>query len=703
MNVVRGLVFALLLAVSPAWATQPAPPDPSAPPSAESTAELQITAAPLFGEQGCVGGMWTEILVVLRNRAAEVRRGTVTVDAGIGRVGEHRDASRTAFEVAPGAVVELRLPVHVMVGSQLRVQVLATDGTVLYESPPSFHGVSTGLATLLDVGGPSALATQLNGVGAQIDFDPRAPSSLFGKSSGWAPASPGRGGANARSLMVVASPREAATAEPILPLRAATYSQVDAVLIRSDALVRMHAQELTALTGWMLAGGTLALIVARPEDLRHPIVTALVGGESKATPVAPETLAVVTVPPPPKTSNLRLPPTDEVLPEALRALASGYEGGNLRPSSVGSTASYGLGEVHLLPLDPTVRPAVDSAWTLVRLVEVVRRANERQASILFRLGQDSPPSAEVRRYLDPNEGARWVIGLAVLLLCLYAVLAGPVNFVVWRRRGTPMKSLPTLVVASAATFIAIVGIAVASKGVHGRALHLTFVDAGGGSPQGAARRFRAFYVPSSRSLTVHASESTAVLATHLDDASDQSADSLVLDRDALRLTNLQLRPWQLHVVREEGQASLGHGIALVREASGATAVVNRTGRALRGLVLNEPGKGTGYLARLESGGRARAAEFEHWAVSAHEHTGSRLVDEFTVPSLVATFDERVAGLGAAWNAVHESVQQPLDWFPADVPTLLAQLEGGEGTTVDSGMRLEHDRLLVRVVGYGGAP
>jgi hypothetical protein len=38
-----------------------------------------------------------------------------------------------------------------------------------------------------------------------------------------------------------------------------------------------------------------------------------------------------------------------------------------------------------------------------------------------------------------------------------------------------------------------------------------------------------------------------------------------------------------------------------------------------------------------------------------------------------------------------------------VPVLIGQLDGGEGRVSDSGLRLDSDRLLVRVVGYGGRP
>jgi hypothetical protein len=44
----------------------------------------------------------------------------------------------------------------------------------------------------------------------------------------------------------------------------------------------------------------------------------------------------------------------------------------------------------------------------------------------------------------------------------------------------------------------------------------------------------------------------------------------------------------------------------------------------------------------------------------------------------------------------------VDWFPDDVPVVLGEIEGGEGAKSDTGLRVESDRLLFRVVGEGGA-
>ena len=60
------------------------------------------------------------------------------------------------------------------------------------------------------------------------------------------------------------------------------------------------------------------------------------------------------------------------------------------------------------------------------------------------------------------------------------------------------------------------------------------------------------------------------------------------------------------------------------------------------------------------------------------------------------------GAPVAWKALDDSVPS-LDWWPDDVPVVLAQLDGGEGKTSDSGLKLESDRVLIRVLGWGGAP
>ncbi len=68
----------------------------------------------------------------------------------------------------------------------------------------------------------------------------------------------------------------------------------------------------------------------------------------------------------------------------------------------------------------------------------------------------------------------------------------------------------------------------------------------------------------------------------------------------------------------------------------------------------------------------------------------------------AKLEGDVKGAGGAWLAL-EKVAERANWWPDDVPVLIAQIEGGEGKPSDSGLRLQSDRLFLRVVGFGGVP
>ena len=59
------------------------------------------------------------------------------------------------------------------------------------------------------------------------------------------------------------------------------------------------------------------------------------------------------------------------------------------------------------------------------------------------------------------------------------------------------------------------------------------------------------------------------------------------------------------------------------------------------------------------------------------------------------------GMSSVPSAVVAAIPGRKNWFPTDVPVLLAQLEGGEGDQRDTGLTVDSDRVLVRVVGYGG--
>ncbi|WP_438015951.1 hypothetical protein WMF18_34615 [Sorangium sp. So ce315] len=678
-------------------AAGPALGQASTPPSAP---ELAVDAAPVFGTSSAVPWGWNQVVVRIQNNGGTAARGEVEVSST--RYGEDRVFVATApYTVAAGASVHVRVPVQVSPFGDLEVRALDERGARVSShtlSSTMQHGV-----VLFDVSETSLVRGGLHE--ALV-----APLYL----------SPGRGsGSSSSPVLWVGQPRyDSATGDPLLPDRAALYSAADAVLMRTDTLSRLQGAELEALAGYVLSGGTLALAVARPEDLRHPTLAALVGGQVTRAGVAPPTLEEIVPPAAPsgfsKQGNVLLP-----APSASPAVAetlSGWSGGNLRASAYGSSAFYGLGEVHLLAFDPTRPPASSDPWAKIRVADLARRAYDRRSTIAFRPGEEAMglDLDPVRRELDPNEGSRWAIGVSAVLLCLYAVLAGPVNFARAARQGRPLRALRRLPVYAAVAFAAIVGVGLTAKGVSGRARHLTLIEAGAGMSKGAVRRFRGFFVPRAEELTVRTTDASGVISTAVQAELSERRDRLVVDRDGARLTKLAALPWQTVIVREDGVAPLGDGIAIVADPSGDVLVTNRSGRDLRGGVLWMATGAARYFARIRDGEQVSSrggvdlgahSEGQRWLshVSFGRRVGGLDVHDLGGGLLTPLLEPDAPGLGAAWLAIEEAAGSAVDWFPAGVPVLFGQLDGGEGRSSDSGLRIESDRALVRIVGYGGRP
>jgi hypothetical protein len=511
------------------------------------------------------------------------------------------------------------------------------------------------------------------------------------------------------SLVSVTNPQvSAASGELLLPGLSAGYSGVTVVLSSGARLVKLSETELKAVVEWVLGGGTLALALDRPEDLREPVLTALLGGAPTRT-APPKALlgetSFVLPPDAPGASRVplahrqpynvhRVSPSNE-----SAARLSGFSGGNLRETPWGAVASYGLGEVHLLAFDPDTEPFASDSWSQYKLADLVRHAWERQSTIVLphaATGLDSPALDDVRRVLDPNEATRWTIIVSALVLLLYAALAGPLNFYLASRKGRPLRALLFLPLWSAGAMALIVLLGVLGKGLKGRARHLALVEAGAGMTRASTTKFRGLYASSASELLVRAHYGSVLdVAGNL----DETERTVVVDRDGVRLERLHTKPWQVVMVREDGFVSLGGGISIV--TSGADiSVKNRAARDLIGAVLKVPGKNAVFFPRIADGESVSVAQGTPLAsdIGPRGSTGfSALRAEFFQTEM----DGVAEGLGPAWSAFETLSRGEVEWWPPDVPVLIAQLDGGEGRTTDSGLQVDIDRVLVRVIGFGG--
>lgn len=663
-------------------------------------APLKVTVRPILGEYSTSSNGWSAYVVDLFNPTASSLGGSVHLLRTSGTFRSSSDRLIEAeFWVEPGQTVRLKLPAH---GYQSRyVEAVAFDesrrelGRGQSESAASFES-----PFLFALDSPSRVVPLVRG-----QTHPSLPTP-----PGGAPVV-----AFADSAYV-----DAKSGEPILPEHSASYGPTTAVITNSSTLISLRGQSLSALVGWIVAGGSLAVAIDREQDLEHQTVRKLIGvpiesleagsNEVQSNEVKPLQIKSLQVTPPTQGEESAEEPRangSSALSTALSTASSKttpppasfntrtFSGGNLREVPWGAVASYGLGEVHLLGFDVSqpLSPAEED-WTRMQLLSLLGNAWQRQDVAILPQGRVpfSGGNARLREVLVSQASNPWTLAGAALLLLVYALLAGPVNFRVQANAGRPLRALYRLPLWSAAALTAVLVIGAASRGDSARAQHLTLVEAGAGMPRSAAIRFRAFFDSTLDDLRVQASERGAVLA--LAETTTGASAQLVSQPTGLAVTDIHTKPWKTAIIREEGFASLGQGVAMVQR-DGELWLKNRLGRPLIGVIVSDAQGRMFFFDRIEDGQGVEVTTGEAVLAPA---TGSHAAP---VDRYVRRLNVSSDGLGDAWQAIGSMSSGTRRWWPSDVPVLIGQVVGGEGKLTDSGVELSEDRTLLRVVGYGG--
>ncbi len=734
MSVTRGWASAaaLVLAATTASDLRAATPSASASASPAASRHVSVEASPVFGVDASTGDGWVEVVTRVDNAGAVAVKGTLEVSTGhpgsFGATHEGRFQARAPFNVPAHTSIIVHVPVAAgrLLGP-LEVSANADDGALLSETSLTFPTTSSPM--LVDVDQPSRLAVVLRGW-------PMAPA--------WSPARGGYGSGASSPLGVGVPAVDSTTGDPVLPERAAAYSAATVVVLPSDRLAHLQGAQLTALVGWVLSGGTVAVFPTRPEDLRAGLLTTLAGGPITTTAPPPLMMTLpkaARIAPPPTLGGPTNPPSWAPTPEpeddggatpigffipvrttplgpaaglgpsaALRPKVVGYAGGNLHPSAFGATAPYGMGQVHVLGFDPTSSPALEDGWMHGRMLDMIADAWDRRALVAFPQGAGDDRSYstfEVQRALDPNQNFRPALGIAALLLVIYSVVAGPLTFLRARSRSRPLDPFVWTPVASAACFGAVVLVGLAGKGWSGRARHLTLVEAGAGMSRGTAHRFRGLFASQTRAMRVRGSDATSVLAMLTSDSRDQREPVLRLDKDGASLEDLTSLPWQTIVVSEDGFADVGAGLSVRSKADGSVVVTNHTGRKLKDLVVWAPQTDASWFASLDDGASLVSTAGRTLFVPGARSTitaGTRAVHPLDPSKFQAVLGGAPAeDMTSAWTALTAAAGTSVDFWPDDVPVVIGEIVGGEGAHADAGLRVESDRLMFRVVGEGGAP
>jgi hypothetical protein len=661
--------------------------------AARAASPLAIDIEPLLGNGTPAVDGWMSAHVRLENRSNGLVRGTLSVEADVawarGGGGPH-NGTDVPFAVAAHSQVSVEVPVHgfpSMVPS-LSVTARGPDGEVLWKAKSAELRAHDPL--LFDFSSPGHVAPALRLLSV--------------------PLSNTRWGGLAAPLVSVSNARQDARAgEPIVPHLASGYAAATVVLATTAELGLVGEEARAALSDWLLAGGALAVVLEKPEDLRASFVEAWAGGAiyEQSAPEELRSESVFALPidaggiapggRPSGVTELRLSPSAD-----SRTRLRSYRGGNLHPSPWGAAASYGLGELHLLAFRPNSEPFVSDPWTHRKLADLVRHTWDRKSHIALPFAEatlDDSRLQDVRRELDPNQGTRWTIVVSALLLLGYAGVAGPLNFYLARRAGKPLAALVRLPLLSALALGLVVALGSLGRGVRGRARRLTLVEAGAGMSRAAATRFRGLYASSARERTVQASARGNVLDVAGD--AEQTGRRLVVDRDGARLASLRGRPWEVVVVEEDGFMELGGGVSLLLALDGGVTIKNRLGRDLVGVILMPGGtKSARFFIRIKDGESVAESVGQKLSIT---RSGSFGRSSLNLELGKDQLESSSKGLSSAWDAIEAATTRNIDFWPEDVPVMLGQLDGGEGKLTDSGFPLEVDRTLLRVVGVGGVP
>ncbi len=691
-QLLRSMYFALLLLLAGRGVAAAQSGRPSAP----TEEVIRLSAAPVFGSDATAGRGFVELVARVENRSAAKIDGVLRiVEETYGRGTEHV-LGTARLSIAPGATVRIHLPV-------------LTDT----------YGGS--IAAEVHDGGEKLLAhsgiTMLRGDDVLL-VDLHEPSRL-NQLRNWALPSARYG--TRHTLSVGSASVDRATGDWILPRHEAGYAAAAVVLMGTDSLAHIGDTELRALVDWVAAGGTLALTVARPEDLRNPRLTRLVDGAV----VRDDTVVgnVFAYPTSSRSDSMTYPYEDEsdlAAPTggsgkgasgrvrdtvyATRtdpSLLTGYAGGNLRPTDFGASATYGIGQVLFLAFDPTTKTLVDDAWTQGRMVELVRRAHDRRRVAALQYGHvqhENYVNDDLRRSLDPNENFRPALAISAVLIVIYSIVLGPVLFGQARKRGKLFAPLVFAPAISAVAFFAIVLTGLAMRGWNGGSRRVALVELGAGMRHGHIMTLRGFFTGGATAMAIAPEDraSTVDLGLNVKDAAPDAR--LAVGDNGMTLVGVRSRPWSTLLVRDLGTTS-DYGSVSMQFAGSDLAIRNDTPYALRDVVVHNPTSGEfRYLETIAPGesrkstdgiyaGRPTGASGgQPKALNLYELTGSLEQDQ----------RKRLEERWKPWVSIQDT-----DFWSPEVPVLIASLEGAPAPKEDTGLKVRTHTTAIRVVGLGG--
>lgn len=408
-------------------------------------------------------------------------------------------------------------------------------------------------------------------------------------------------------------PMDARSGDPLLPDDAAAWSSVGLLVASVPVLSRATEAQREAIADWLRTGGRLLVIPRSAADLTDRFVRDLMGNVGAEESVAASALVPDGVP--------RL---------ALRCSEA------QRVESFGCSAPVGLGRVFLASYDAMSVAAIESGVPRELVRSVYAASQSSPAALPFGRGYESLDGMDyafsrfdaLRVALDPNEGFRPALALAALVLLLYVVVVGPINFRWVQQKNRPTLALVTTPLAALGCVLALLIVGYIGKGVSMRYRRVELVELVEGQRRAPARRYTGLYATRPGAFDLPATSGGEAHRIH---GAGESGPIYVHEADGVHLTGFRAGLWETVFLREDRVVDVGGAIRFERDGRRLASVVNDTPHPLTHAFVID---GTGAVYRvgaIAAGGSAPIPRRSVGSLSRGGYYGDYEIERLTEP------------------------------------------------------------------------
>ena len=614
----------------------------------------------VFGNEVLTTGAWQTLVVTAENRTREAFHGVV--DVWQNRYDSAPLRYETRLDLPPRATRTVLVSVYVGDTGDL-VAHYAVDGAELgtFNVSPAY---ASGARTAIVMSDPARLR------GALLDLEVEQADIA------------NRGAARNMRVPVGSVSFEGRSGDPLLPTDSVGWSSVALLAVSGPMLARIPAAERRALTDWLYAGGRMLVFPRTDADLQDPFLRSLVGDVGQ---LAGEPTVV----------------NEQLVPRGARGQY--LSGGRVHAEAFGGSAPVGFGRVYLAAYDGMAPPFVEAPETreLVRAILGARvtvgndypllpfgATEERVGASWFGQGLNF---GRLRAALDPNESYRPALVIAAILLLLYIIAVGPLNFAWVLKRNRPTLALLSTPIVAAACLAAMLLVGYFGKGVVMRFRRVELVEAVEGAALGPARRYTGFFL--TRPLDFDLDAPARGVARQVLGGGGELPPVTENQGAGQKLRDLRGRLWDTVFVREDRLVELGHGVVFRRDGLTLTAVENHTPYPIRGAVVVDAASNVYRVGDIAPGGRATVSRNYDTSLStgwdfennAADGTAARLA-----PMLGLESGDRDAMLGTLALLNGTPVAAPM-------PAFFARIDMGRTRELAGAFANEQDLVFLRVV------